>query len=80
MSNRSLIEINHDFAGEIGSDTFRAALRRYLNSADRETAEALEPFGVRVIGLRHHSNKFIVSGVPDGFPVFHLDQPREPSK
>lgn len=70
MSNRTLIEINHDFRPD-DDPRFLPALRRYLNSGCRETAEALEPFGVRVISMRHHSGKFIVDGDPDGFPVQH---------
>lgn len=71
MSNRSLIEVNHDFRPD-DEPGFLPALRRYLNSGCRETAEALEPFGVRVIGMRHHSGNFIIDGEPDGFPVQHL--------
>lgn len=33
-------------------------------------------YGVRVIGMRHHSGKFILDGHPDGFPVTHLRSSR----
>jgi hypothetical protein len=71
MSNRTLIEINHDYAGHLG-DGFKVALLRYLRSASAETAKDLEQFGVRVIGMRHHSGNFILDGTPEGFPVLYL--------
>lgn len=71
MSNRSLIEINHDYSQE--SPAFVDALARYVRCADRETAKDLERFGIRVIGMRHHSGNFILDGHPDGFPVTHLE-------
>lgn len=71
MSNRTLIEINHDLADELGAG-FDRALVRYLKSASRESAAALESYGVRVLRMRHHSGNFIIDGTPDGFPVQHL--------
>jgi hypothetical protein len=71
MSNRTLIEINHDFAGELG-DEFLQCLGYYLRSANRENADWLKRFGVTVIGMRHHSGNFILDGQPDGFPVQYL--------
>lgn len=71
MSNRSLIEFNHDFAGDLSVE-FVAALRRYLNSASRESAEGLERYGVRVVGMRHHSSSYVMDGTPDGFPPQYL--------
>jgi hypothetical protein len=61
LSNRTLIEINHDFAEYIDSVRFRDALWRYLRSADRESAEDLERFGVRVFGMRHHSDAYDIN-------------------
>jgi hypothetical protein len=73
MSIRTLLEINHDFWGMIADhpEAFAAALNRYLASASREDAEALERYGVKVIGLRHHSGSYYVEGdrEPDGFPL-----------
>ena len=71
MSLRTLFEINHDYAVRDQSDLLEA-LQRYLNSADREAAEDLERFGIRVIGMRHHSTNFVLDGEPDGFPVSYL--------
>ena len=71
MSNRSLIEINHDRTSDLDEDFLRL-LGSYLRSASRESAEALERYGVRVIGMRHHSGNFILDGEPEGFPVRYL--------
>jgi hypothetical protein len=82
MSNRSLIEINHDFCDRLGEEALKA-LRRYLNSANRETADALQQFGIKVVGMRHHSGTFVLDGTPDGFPAIHLPaalQPQEPGR
>lgn len=74
MSNRTLIEINHDFGFKIedAPARFVEALGAYLASASRENAQELERYGVRVIGMRHHSENFILDGTPDGFPVTFL--------
>lgn len=69
MSNRTLIEINHDYPI---TDEMVKALQIYLRSANRQTADALHPHGVTVIGMRHHSGNFILDGEPDGFPVRYL--------
>lgn len=57
MSNRTLIEINHDYAGKLG-DQFLAALGRYVRSGSISDAAELKQFGVRVFGMRHHSDGF----------------------
>jgi len=81
MSNRSLIEINHDFAGRIDNHGIELLTRLayYLRSASREAAEDLEPFGVKVIGMRHHSGNFILDGTPDGFPPQYLERAKRPA-
>lgn len=64
MSNRTLLEINHDCSGAIDrapSGQFERALLRYLRSASKENAAALEPYGIRVFGMRHHSEGFKVA-------------------
>lgn len=63
MSQRTLIEINHDYTGVIDLATtgaFEAAMLRYLRSADSETARELEKYGIRVFGRRHHSDGFSI--------------------
>lgn len=63
MSNRTLIEINHDCAHAIdraGTGDFERALLRYLRSAGRDEAKYLERYGVRVFGMRHHSEGFAI--------------------
>ena len=63
MSNRSLIEINHDYWYTLKDDPegFVMALRLYLGSANKDTAERLERFGIRVFGMRHHSYGFEIN-------------------
>jgi hypothetical protein len=64
LSNRSLIEINHDFSHAInGAATgeFENVLLRYLGSNSKENAAALKRFGVRVFGTRHHSDGYDIT-------------------
>lgn len=71
MGNRTLIEINHDIS--LADTGLLVALERYRNSASRESADHLfANYGVRVVGMRHHSGNYILDGEPDGFPVQHL--------
>lgn len=60
MSNRTLIEINHDYAGDIDRDpdAFLRALRDHLRSAPAAPYE-LRP-GIHVLGVRHHTSPFSV--------------------
>lgn len=76
MSMRTLIEINHDYCGRLDDPAFLAFLHLYLSSGNRENAEQLEQFGVRVIGMRHHADKFVIKGDADGFPPLYLDTPK----
>jgi hypothetical protein len=57
MSNRSLLEFNHDYAGTIKRDPegFLRAIEMYLNSACDDTASPLRHYGVTVKHMRHHS-------------------------
>jgi hypothetical protein len=58
MSNRSLVELNHDYWYMMKEPGFAEALQLYLASANAENAERLERFGVHVFGMRHHSEGF----------------------
>lgn len=78
MSNRTLIEINHDFASTLG-EAFLEALGGYLRSASRDNATVLEQFGVRVLGTRHHSASYVLVGTPDGFPPQYLERAKKPA-
>jgi hypothetical protein len=63
LSNRTIIEISHDFASDIAlnQNHFMMLLGQYLRSCDKEAAEALKlHFGVNIIGTAHHSEKRIV--------------------
>jgi len=73
MSNRSLIEINHDHTHEIEKDPekFVANLLHYLRAGalDRRLGHdelSREVFrGVRVVGMRHHSYSIRWGAVQD---------------
>lgn len=64
MSNRTLIEINHDTAAfniNGDGDAFIGALTSYLASGSPENAERLKRYGIRVFGMRHHSEAFRIT-------------------
>jgi hypothetical protein len=60
LSNRTLIEINHDFAHMVkeNPERFAEELYRYLGSASAENASNLTKYGIRRFGIRHHSEAF----------------------
>ncbi len=63
MSNRTLIELNHDYSGQIKDDPdgFLRWLNLLLNSLDPEAKNMLRGrYGVRVFGTRDHSDGFDV--------------------
>lgn len=75
MSIRSLIEINHDRCGTMSladREAFLEALDAYVASGSQRTAEPLERFGLRVVGMRHHSNNYVIDGKAEGFPAQYL--------
>lgn len=75
MSMRTLIEINHDYSHRVTDPECAPFFNRYLASGSRENAMELERFGLRVVGMRHHSDKFIISSDADGFPARYLPAP-----
>lgn len=81
MSNRTLIEINHDYCYQIeqGGALFLSLLRQYLRSGDKQRMnEHLERFGVRVITMRHHSEPFYIEEGTDGFPANYVSKDWKP--
>lgn len=81
MSMRSLIEFNHDYTHKLDDGrAFLDALDSYLKSGSRDRAEELERFGVRVLGIRHHSSSYIMDGTPDGFPPQYLERAKKASR
>ena len=72
MSMRTLIELNHDYADCLSDQEWLVFLARYLASGDSQRAKQLERFGCKVIGMRHHSDKFVIDDGADGFPPFYL--------
>lgn len=77
MSNRTLIELNHDCAPELASDEFIRALGRYLCSPGSETRAELEMFGARVVSFRHHSDRFYIHQDAEGFPAILFTAAKE---
>jgi hypothetical protein len=64
MSVRSIVEINHDFAGRIG-ERFILVLAQALSSSDPELWERLRrEYGIRRIVECHHSDdrRVLVNG------------------
>lgn len=63
MSNRTLIELNHDFTHYVEGEpeAFARALAAYARSASKENAEKLERWGVKVFGMRHHSEGYRIT-------------------
>lgn len=67
MSQRSILEINHDFSHELvdtGDRTFDSLLLRALASGSDESWEPLKAYGIRRIVQVHHSTdrKVVISG------------------
>lgn len=60
MSNRTLLEINHDFTDRIKNATlFQDALDNYLNHPeDQQNVDTLRHYGIVVLGYRHHTEKY----------------------
>lgn len=76
MSMRTLIELNHDYSDNLISPDFIGFLAQYLRSGARADAERLERYGARVVGMRHHADKFVIAGDADGFPPQYLPKSR----
>jgi hypothetical protein len=62
MSNRTLIEINHDFAGdiELGAGAFVSALMNHLSCIPYNKIPYEIIPGVLVLGARHHSEPYVI--------------------
>lgn len=61
MSNRTLIEINHDYCKEIEELVdlqmlLGRVMRQGANGCDRGTLQSLWAHGIRVYGTRHHTD------------------------
>lgn len=73
MSNRTLIEINHDYAGEINKNKlkFLDALNEYLRAIPYGKIPYEIFPGVRVLGARHHSE-----AVDIAFGAYRRSEPK----
>lgn len=63
MSNRTIIEFNHDLWYRIDKEPnkFVAELLNYLRCADEDGRAGLRQFGVAVLATVHHSTDIRVS-------------------
>jgi len=66
MSNRTIIEFNHDFFDRIISQEFLKWMALYLRSCDETAKEQLSILGATVHGTRHHSDKPWAETIKDG--------------
>jgi hypothetical protein len=77
MSQRTIVEFNHDLAFRIDEDPegFLRAVRHMLNSGANQSegyiVDALNRFGVRTTPTHHHSTKAEVVLTTDGGFEFH---------
>ena len=67
MSQRTIVEFNHDFAHKIDAEAtgkVEALLYQAMRSGAREYWELLEPYGIRRIVQCHHADEraVIVNG------------------
>lgn len=72
MSNRTIIELNHDYGHAIQRDpeAFIRFLTSHINSAgDPETIDALRHYGVIVVETVHHSTDRRVVIMGKEFPL-----------
>ena len=64
MSNRTILEINHDYWHKIEADKEGCAglIVEFTHACDSEVAATLQDrFGVNVLGTVHHSDKIAIS-------------------
>ncbi len=70
MSNRSILEFNHDYSpSDEAAAAWASEIRRYLRSGD----PAILPDGVTYFGMRHHSDPCPLGDPPRGW---HNDKPQ----
>lgn len=63
MSNRTIIEINHDLWHRIEGDRegFGTLIAQFTRACDPEIREHLQRYGCNVLGTVHHSDKVTIS-------------------
>jgi hypothetical protein len=78
VSNRTLLEFNHDYAPKGDEvESFAHAIARYLRSGD----PTLLPRGVTYFGMRHHSTPCPLGEPPRGWNNrATFDSPQEASR
>ena len=63
MSNRTIIEINHDLWHRIEKDpeAFGKLVAEYTRACSHDVSDRLQHFGANVLATVHHSDKIAVS-------------------
>lgn len=64
MSNRTIIEVNHDYWHKINANPadFARRIVDYTRACDPDVAQGLKDhYGVNVLGTVHHSDKIAIS-------------------
>jgi hypothetical protein len=63
MSNRTIIEINHDMSHKIRDNpaAIGEEIAEYTRSVSHESADRLRRYGINVLGTVHHSDKISIS-------------------
>lgn len=63
MSNRTIIEINHDLWHRIEGDRegFGKLVADFTRACDPEIREALQRYGCNVLGTVHHSDNISIA-------------------
>jgi hypothetical protein len=63
LSNRTIIEISHDYARDIEArpDVFLHKLLCYLRSTNQDDRQDLKSFGVNIVGTAHHTDERVVT-------------------
>lgn len=74
MSQRSIVEINHDFSYEIEAhpDVFAALITQALSSGSADDWKPLERFGFKRAVQRHHTERCRISVGADAFKREHV--------
>jgi len=63
MSNRTIVEINHDFWAKIKNDPekFSALLLEYIRSLSHNAKDELRGFGCNTLATIHHTDEVSIS-------------------
>jgi hypothetical protein len=63
MSNRTILELNHDLAHRIAEspEAFGKEIAEYLRATSHDSRDRLRRFGAYTLATVHHSDKITIS-------------------